>query len=115
MPMDTTKRISTTLTSAIKKVRKDNQTFQGRHGEALQKLAKIFGDTVDQVPSTQKHTTHTSSTPTAPTQISLAPRTHQLVTIPNTPGIILVGKKTTENTLWTQHWLANNPMRQKKQ
>ena len=43
--MDTTKIVVTTLTRAIHKIIKKNQTFQGRHGEALQKLAKQFGTT----------------------------------------------------------------------
>ena len=39
-PMDTTKIIAMTLTHAIQKIRQENQTSQGSHGEALHKLAK---------------------------------------------------------------------------
>ena len=77
--MDTTKILSVTLTREIQKIRKENQTFQGHHGEDVQKLAKIFGATADQVASTPTNTTKTSSTPTAPTEICLAPHTNQRV------------------------------------
>ena len=41
--MNTTKIIATTLTREKHVIIKENQTFQGRHGEALQQLAKQFG------------------------------------------------------------------------
>ena len=55
-PITPRKIKATTLTCEIQKIRKENQTSQGRHGEALQKLAKVFSDIVDQVPSTPTHT-----------------------------------------------------------
>ena len=88
--MDTTKRIATTLTHAIQKIRKYNQAFQGSPGEAIQKLAKIFGTTADKVTPTQTNTTQTPSTPTASTQMRSASRTHQHVIRESTTGIIPV-------------------------
>ena len=100
--MDTTKRIATTLTRAIHKTRKENQTIQGRHGEAFQKLAKIFFDTADQFPSTPTHKTQKSSILIAPTQIRLDARTHQCVTRLKTSGIIPVETEPPENIPLTQ-------------
>ena len=81
-----------TFTLTIQKIRRENQTSQGRHGEALQKSAKIFCDTADQVPSTPTHITQTSSAPTASTQIHLSPLTHKHTRRANTPGIITLEK-----------------------
>ena len=48
-PMDEASQIATTLTRAIQKIRKENQTSQGRHGYALQHLATIFGTTTENI------------------------------------------------------------------
>ena len=100
--MDITKRIATTRTRAIHKNRKYIQTFQGRHGEVLHKLEKIFVATADQVPSTPTHTTQSSSPPTGQTQICLSQQTHRRVTRANTPGIIPVDPTPPENIPLTQ-------------
>ena len=65
IPMDTGARIATTLTRAIQKIRKENQTFQGQHGEALQHLAKN-SNTAMNITHTPTTNNQTFSTPTAP-------------------------------------------------
>ena len=40
--MDTNEQISTTQTREIQNIRKENQTFQGQNGEALQQLAAFL-------------------------------------------------------------------------
>ena len=96
-PMYKAARIETTLIRAIQKIRKENQTFQGRHGESSQQIANIFGTTADNVAPTPTTTNQTSTTPTTPYQIRTTPRTHQHVTQENKPGIITITPTTTSD------------------
>ena len=74
--MDEATRIATTLIRAIQKIRKENHTFQGRHGKKLQQLATIFSTTAENIAPTLDDTKHTSTTPTAPSQTLEATCTH---------------------------------------
>ena len=67
--MYTAAQTATTLIRAIQKIRKENQNFEGRHGEALQQLAKVFSITADNI--IHKPTTNNQklSTPTAISKI----------------------------------------------
>ena len=87
IPMDTTSQIASTLTRPIQRIIKWNQTFQGRHGEALQKLEQFFGNNVENITPTPTTKNQNSSTSIAPNQICIAPHTYQRVTRANTPGI----------------------------
>ena len=48
-PMDESTIKATNLIRAIQNIRKENQTFQGWHGNALQQLVTIFGTTVENI------------------------------------------------------------------
>ena len=47
--MDESTIKATNLIRAIQNIRKENQTFQGWHGNALQQLVTIFGTTVENI------------------------------------------------------------------
>ena len=101
--MDTITRISETLTQEKQKIRKENQKFQGRNGEVLQKLANKYGITAEKITPTPTTAHQNVSTPTSPTQVHISPRTHQHVTQAKTPGIIPTGPKLPSEHTLTQH------------
>ena len=86
--MDRAVRIAVSLTSAIQIILKEPNINTGRHGQALEKLAKIFETATDKLETRHEHRVKTSSTPTTKSNIRTAPRVHSRVTRNNTPGII---------------------------
>ena len=86
--MDRTVKIAGTLTTAIKNLLNETTINTGRHGQALEQLAKIFDNATDNLETQLHHKAQILSTPTTRANIRATPRVHARVTRNNTPGII---------------------------
>ena len=86
--MDRAANISGSLTTAIQNILKEPTLNTGRHGQALEKLARIFDNATENLETQQQNIAQTSSTPTTCANIRATPRVHARVTRNNTPGII---------------------------
>eukprot|EP00978_Attheya_sp_CCMP212_P029498 scaffold104960_cov29-Attheya_sp.AAC.1 len=73
-PMDRAVVIDNNLTSTLRELQKAPAPNIVRHGEALQRLAKIFENATKELEKRHEIRTPTSSTPTAPQQLHEEPR-----------------------------------------
>ena len=87
-PMDRDVKIAGTLTTAIQNLLKESTINTGRHGQALEQLAKIFDNATENLETQVHHKAQTLSTPTTRANIRATPRVHARVMPNNTPGII---------------------------
>ena len=87
-PMDRAVKIAGSLTTAIQNILKEPTINTGWHGQALEKLAKIFDNATDNLETQQHNRAQTSSTPPTCTNIRETPRVHARVMRNNTPGVI---------------------------
>ena len=76
-----------TLTTAIQNILKEPTIIKGRHGQALQQLAKIFDNAIEDLETQVHHKAQTLSTPTTRANIRATPRVHARVTRNNTSVI----------------------------
>ena len=88
IPMDRAGKISGTLTTAIQNILKEPTINTGRHGQALEQLAKIFDNATDNLETQLQLKAQTSLTPTTRTNIRATPRVHARVTRNISPNII---------------------------
>ena len=86
--MDRSVNISVSLRTAIQNILEEPTINTGRHGQALENLAKIFENATENLETQHQNSTQTSSTPTTQANIWATPRVHARVTRNNTPGII---------------------------
>ena len=86
--MDRSVKIAETLITAIQNILKETTINTGRHGQALEQLAKIFDNATENLETHLHQKAQTSSTPTTCANIRATPRVHARVMRNNTPGII---------------------------
>ena len=86
--MDREVKIAGTITTAIQNLLKEPTINTGRHGQALEQLAKILDNATENLETQVHHKAQTSSTPSTCATIQATPRVHASVTQNNTPGII---------------------------
>ena len=87
-PMDRAVKIAGSLTTAIQNILKEPTKNTGRHGQAVENLAKIFENATETLETQQQNSAQTLSTPTTQANIRVTPRVHSRMTRKNTPGII---------------------------
>ena len=78
--MDRAVKIAGPLTIAIQNILKKTTINTGRHGQALEQLAKIFDNAIENIETQVHHNAQTSSTPTTRANIRATPRVHARVT-----------------------------------
>ena len=78
--MDRAVKISGTLTTSIQNILKEPTINTGGHGEALEKLSKIFDNETENLETQVHYKAQTSSTPTMRANIRATPRVHARVT-----------------------------------